>query len=90
MLASAAAPNPNAATDPFTHGVASGEPTTSSLAIWTRLTTGAATAELRWEVTEVTPLGPAECGTARRGTVVVGADRDHTATVIVDFINQAT
>lgn len=59
---------------PFRHGVASGDPCTSSVVLWTRVTTSG----------EVTLIGevaedPAFTRIAARTEIITGPDRDHTA-----------
>jgi len=69
----------------FLHGVAAGEPTSTSLALWTRFTTDAPNVELRWEVSAEGAAGP-----ARRGTVEIARVTDHTATVLAADLQPGT
>ena len=61
----------------FLHGVASGDPTTDSVVLWTRVTTAAASAAVRWEMSR----DPAFRVVDKYGTVTADAERDHTVKV---------
>jgi alkaline phosphatase D len=76
--------------DPFTLGVASGDPTASGVVLWTRLApeplradgglAGAGNVPVRWEVAE----DPAMRRVVRRGTAVAPADLAHSVHVEVE------
>jgi alkaline phosphatase D len=68
-----------AATGPFRHGVASGDPDATSVVLWTRVTTTGDVA-VAWELAS-------DAGFARivqQGTFVTGAERDHTVKVLAE------
>ena len=69
-------------TDPdiFRHGVASGDPDTTSVVIWTRVTTGAPVVDVAWAVYE-DPEGHTLVSTGSRQ---VSEDSDHTVKVVAD------
>ena len=70
--------NPLAA--PFYHGVASGDPTSSTVILWTRLTLDTDTAEVNWQVsadtlfTDILASGDAATGPSRDFTIKVKAE----------------
>lgn len=70
-----------AATAPFLHGVASGDPLSDRVVIWTRVTKPGATADIavNWTVAE----DAAFTRVARSGTAVARVGRDHTVKVDV-------
>ncbi|HET6970454.1 MAG TPA: alkaline phosphatase D family protein [Phenylobacterium sp.] len=65
----------------FLHGVASGDPKTDRVILWTRITPDQAGGQVayRWRLTPVDRRG----GGARRGAGVTGPERDYTAKVDV-------
>lgn len=63
----------------FGHGVASGDPDTTSVVIWTRLTTAAPTTQVRWQVA----LDPDFARITRSGSVTTDASRDFTVKALV-------
>lgn len=65
-----------AATSPFQHGVASGEPTANSMLLWTRLT-GVGEAGGRWSIAS----DPGMRNVVARGRFVAEAERDFTVKV---------
>lgn len=68
----------------FGSGVASGDPTPTSVVIWTRADTGAVTTTVAWSIAHLD-------GTrVRGGSVETTADRDHTVAVTVDGLEPAT
>nr|MDQ3294530.1 PhoD-like phosphatase N-terminal domain-containing protein [Actinomycetota bacterium] len=70
-------------TNPFTHAVASFEPSSTGVLLWTRLT-GAAAAD--WVVASDPDLRDVVAS----GTAATDADRDHTIVVDVDGLAPAT
>ncbi|MEJ7720153.1 MAG: alkaline phosphatase D family protein [Ilumatobacteraceae bacterium] len=81
---------------PFRHGVASGEPALTSVALWTRVTTSEAHLPLRWVIAPDVPGDDADSSAAasppsiegvRTGTVVASYTDDHTVTVAVDGLS---
>ncbi|CAN5586512.1 alkaline phosphatase D family protein [soil metagenome] len=86
-----------AATDdaPFEYGVASGDPLSDRLVLWTRLTPSpdagpgsglGSPTEVAWEVA----TGPDFASVVRRGTVTTSAARDHTVKIDVDGLAPST
>lgn len=82
-------------TDPFQHGVASGDPLPDGAIIWTRVTPTAdsapgsgtgPTVAVRWEVAEDADFRRI----VQRGAVPTGPDRDHTIKVEVRGLKPAT
>lgn len=63
----------------FSAGVASGDPTTDGIVLWTRLADQFHGADVRWEV-----FDPASGAVLRRGTATAPAERDGTVLVAVD------
>ncbi|MDO1559599.1 alkaline phosphatase D family protein [Brevundimonas sp. 2R-24] len=64
----------------FLHGVASGDPATDGVLLWTRLTTDAPEADLVWEISGDDSFARI----LKRGRAVASAARDHTVKVEVD------
>jgi len=77
---------PSSAT--FPHGVASGDPRSTSVIVWTRLAGGASTAEvpLRWELS----TGPGFEAIAASGVATAGPDADWTVSAEADGLEPAT
>lgn len=73
----------NQAAGPFQHAVASFEPTTSGVLLWTRLSGQSA---VDWELAR----DPALEDVVARGQAVTSAERDHTVVVEVDGLEPAT
>jgi len=71
-------------TSPFRHAVASFEPTTSGVLLWTRL--GDGSVEVRWELSD----DPHLRHLVASGTVETSSERDHTVVVDVDGLEPAT
>ncbi len=63
----------------FTHDVASGEPSASSVLLWTRYVAGSGAAKLTAEVSESADFTRIAGG----GTVAASAARDHTAKIVI-------
>jgi len=93
-LVAAGADRAAAASGPFRHGVASGDPQPTSVVLWTRVTpTEAAqpgsgrgpTADVQWEVATDERFR----SVVQRGTVRTGAGRDHTVKISVGRLEPA-
>lgn len=67
----------------FTHGVASGDPKTDSLVIWTRIDTEAETETVAWEIAS----DEAFSTILQSGTAQANASADHTVKRIVDGLD---
>lgn len=65
---------------PFFHGVASGDPTSSSVVLWTRITNNEKIAEVLWEVSTDTLL----MNILANGSTTTTADVDYTVNVLVE------
>lgn len=65
-------------TDEFRHGVASGDPDTTSVVLWTRVTTNADFADVTWTVFEDADT----TSEVSRGTVRTDAERDFTVKLV--------
>ncbi len=67
---------------PFFHGVASGDPLTNRVIIWTRVTpeNGQENVDVKWRVA----TDPSLTNIVKQGAVVASADRDYTIKVDVD------
>jgi alkaline phosphatase D len=90
-----ASPATGATSDVFQHGVASGDPHPTSVILWTRVTPTADAAPgsgrgpdvtVRWQVAS----DPDFDRLVARGTVVTGADRDHTVKLEADGLAPGT
>jgi len=68
---------------PFEHGVASGDPLTDRVVIWTRVTTEEEAVPVEWIVARDDEL----TDVVARGTVAADAERDHTVNVDVDGLD---
>ncbi|MEP6721685.1 MAG: alkaline phosphatase D family protein [Variovorax sp.] len=69
---------PGGTTGPFVHGVASGDPLSDRVILWTRVTVASpGTLNLRWEVASDANFG----AIVARGTVSTGPDQDYTVKV---------
>ena len=73
-------------TGPFRHGIASGDPLTDAVILWTHLTTDEASAEVTW----VVATDPAMSDVVGSGTVTTDAGRDFTVKVDVSGLSPAT
>src|SRR5688572_20679176 len=73
---------------PFYHGVASGDPLTDRVLIWTRVTPddSLATIDVRWEVSANDAFEPI----FRKGVITTSAERDFTVKVDVDGLDANT
>lgn len=73
---------------PFFHGVASGDPLSDRVIIWTRVTpeNGQENVEVQWRVA----TDPLLTNIVRQGAFVTGSARDYTVKVDVDGLNPAT
>ncbi|GBG32854.1 Hypothetical Protein FCC1311_081331 [Hondaea fermentalgiana] len=76
---------------PFLHGVASADPLTDSVLLWTRITTENATAQVRWALWDSSEgLGQSFEAPLAGGLVTnITADDDYTLTVTVDGLAAA-
>ncbi len=72
--------------EPFFHGVASGDPTSSSVMIWTRVTTEEASADVSWYVATDTAM----TNIVAEGTVTTDASKDFTIKVDVTGLQPYT
>lgn len=70
----------------FHHGVASGDPTPTSVVLWTRVTTTTDDAVLRWTIAREPALGDV----VRSGEAVAHVGADHTVHVDVDGLDPAS
>lgn len=70
----------------FDHGVASGDPTATSVVLWTRVTTTAADVALRWTIARDSAMEEV----VRSGEAVAHVDADHTVHVDVDGLDPAS
>ncbi|MFH1516539.1 MAG: PhoD-like phosphatase N-terminal domain-containing protein, partial [Pseudomonadota bacterium] len=82
-LAACAAPQTEAAAPPalspaFAHGVASGDPRTTSVVLWTRVTTDLAEQAVTWQLAH----DAAFSDMVQSGEAVASAEADHTVKVI--------
>ena len=82
-LAACAAPQteaavPHALSPAFAHGVASGDPRTTSVVLWTRVTTDVPEQAVTWQLAR----NAAFSDMVRSGEVVASAEADHTVKVI--------
>ncbi|MFD0962634.1 alkaline phosphatase D family protein [Pseudofulvibacter geojedonensis] len=68
---------------PFYHGVASGDPTDNAVVIWTRITTNAAGALVKWSVA----TDPSMNTVVQSGIVITNDTKDYTAKVDVTGLN---
>jgi alkaline phosphatase D len=66
-----------AARNVFLHGVASGDPLPDAVVLWTRVTTKAKVAKVRWELAK----SPSFETIVAKGSVETGADRDFTVKI---------
>lgn len=73
-------------TGPFRHGIASGDPLSDAVILWTHLTTDEATAEVGWAIA----TDPAMSDMVGSGTVTTDASRDFTVKVDVTGLSPAT
>ena len=64
----------------FAHGVASGDPDSSSVVLWTRISGSADSVDVDWQVSPNSDFSRIE----RRGRVTTDASRDHTVKVVAD------
>ncbi|MBO9499470.1 MAG: alkaline phosphatase D family protein [Novosphingobium sp.] len=64
----------------FRQGVASGDPDAHSVVLWTRVSSGAPTAEVAWELSRDPQFGTID----RRGSVTTGPERDYTVKLLAD------
>ncbi len=73
---------------PFFHGVASGDPLTNRVIIWTRVTpeNGQENVDVKWRVA----TDPSLTNIVKQGAVVAGSARDYTVKVDVDGLTPAT
>jgi len=73
---------------PFFHGVASGDPLSDRVIIWTRVTpeNGQENVEVQWRMA----TDPSLTNIVRQGAFVTGSARDYTVKVDVDGLNPAT
>jgi alkaline phosphatase D len=71
---------------PFQHGVASGDPFSDSVVLWTRISEASATTEVTWEVSETTDFA----AIALTGTFSTDAARDYTVKVIAEGLASGT
>lgn len=79
LLAGSIARAAEAATASFTHGVASGDPTSDGAVLWTRATSSDGDVPLEWHVAT-----DADGPSLRSGRIVARAAADHTAKLVVD------
>lgn len=70
---------PNAALAPFFHGVASGDPMSDRVIIWTRVTTADPTAMVEWRIATDTAMQ----NVLQTGTVMTDTSRDYTVHIDV-------
>lgn len=75
----------------FRHGVASGEPSLTSVSLWTRISTTESEVPLRWviESDDADDAGSSGRG-SRTGTAVASFLDDHTVTVVADELAPGT
>ncbi len=73
-------------TGPFRHGIASGDPLSDGVILWTHLTTDEATAEVGWTIA----TDPAMSDVVGSGTVTTDANQDFTVKVDVTGLSPAT
>ena len=76
----AAPPLPKGLDGPFRHGVASGDPDTSSVVLWTRVDglSGTGSTSVGWEVSTTPDMSKV----VRSGTTTTSSDRDGTVRII--------
>ena len=67
----------------FKHGVASGDPATDSIVLWTRITSEAERVEVKWELAS----DEAFSSLIASGQVIVSADADYTVKVIPEDLS---
>lgn len=70
----------------FAHGVASGDPATDSVLLWTRVTTAAPRLDVVWELASDERFGQI----VARGRASTGGDRDHTVKVVAEGLRSGT
>lgn len=73
-------------TGPFRHGIASGDPLSDSVLLWTHITTDAASADVDW----VVATDPAMSDVVAMGSTTTDANRDFTVKVDVTGLDPAT
>jgi alkaline phosphatase D len=73
-------------TGPFRHGIASGDPLSDAVILWTHLTTDETMAEVGWAIA----TDPAMSDVVGSGTVMTDASRDFTVKVDVTGLSPAT
>jgi len=73
-------------TGPFRHGIASGDPLSDAVVLWTHLTTDESTVEVGWAIA----TDPAMSDVVGSGTVMTDASRDFTVKVDVTGLSPAT
>ncbi len=78
------------ATQPFSHGVASGDPLADRVVLWTRVTPAAGAATAPVEVDYVVATDLSLSAVVAGGRVSTGADRDHTVKVDVGGLRPGT
>lgn len=71
---------------PFQHGVASGDPFSDSVVLWTRISEATASTEVTWEVAETSAFATI----ALTGTFTTDATRDYTVKVIAEGLAAGT
>jgi len=86
--ACAAPPLPKGLDGPFRHGVASGDPDTSSVVLWTRVDglVGAGSTTVNWEMSTT----PDMASVVATGATATGAERDGTVRVIAGGLQPGT
>lgn len=70
----------------FAHGVASGDPATDSVLLWTRVTTAAPRLDVVWELASDERFDQI----VARGRASTGGDRDHTVKVVAEGLRSGT
>jgi len=71
---------------PFKHGVASGDPLADAVILWTRVTTAAASVEVKWELSATKDFAKVDAS----GTATTSADRDYTVKVDAKALKAGT
>ncbi|MGB1216512.1 MAG: alkaline phosphatase D family protein [Saprospiraceae bacterium] len=78
--------NVNPDLEPFYHGVASGDPTSNSVMLWTRVTTDSTTAAIRWQIATDTGM----VNIVNEGWTSTDASQDFTVKVDVSGLDPYT